>query len=207
MTTTVVLATHNQAKVVELRRILAAVGLDVDLVSAREVDLPEPDESGTTFAQNALLKARAAAQASQLIALADDSGLAVDALGGAPGVHSARYAGAHGDDAANLALVLERMAGRPDRSARFVCVAALVTPAGIEHIVEGVVEGALTENPRGTNGFGYDPIFVPTGFTQTTAEMTSEEKDAISHRGKAFRAIAERLAAELGQSLPPRSTS
>ena len=207
MTPTVVLATHNQAKVAELRRILDAARLEVRLVSAREVDLAEPEETGTTFAQNALLKARAAAEASQLIALADDSGLAVDALGGEPGVRSARYAGAHGDDAANLALVLERMAGRPDRAARFICAAALVSPAGVEHTVDGVVEGTLTEHPRGTNGFGYDPIFVPTGFTRTTAEMAPQDKDRISHRGKAFRAIADVLAAELGQSLPPRSTS
>jgi XTP/dITP diphosphohydrolase len=119
VTPTVVLATHNQGKVAELRRILDAAQLPVRLVSAREVDLPEPEETGTTFAENALLKARAAAQASQLIALADDSGLAVDALNGEPGVRSARYAGAHGDDDANLALVLERMAGRPDRAARW----------------------------------------------------------------------------------------
>jgi XTP/dITP diphosphohydrolase len=203
VTPTVVLATHNQGKVAELRRILEAAQLDVRLVSAREVDLPEPEETGTTFAENALLKARAAAQASQLIALADDSGLVVDALNGEPGVRSARYAGAHGDDDANLALVLERMAGRSDRSARFVCVAALVTPSGVEDTVDGVVEGVLTEQPRGSNGFGYDPIFVPTGFWKTTAEMTPAQKDRISHRGKAFRAIAERLA----QSLPPRSTS
>lgn len=207
MTHTVVLATHNQAKVVELRRILDAAGLDVTLVSAREVDLAEPEETGVTFAHNALLKARAAADAAGLIALADDSGLSVDALDGDPGVRSARYAGRHGDDAANLQLVLDRMQGRSDRAARFVCVAALVTPAGVEHTVEGTVEGTLTEHPRGTNGFGYDPIFLPDGFSRTTAEMTATEKDRISHRGKAFRAIAAVLAEQLGQSLPPKSTS
>ena len=203
-----VLATHNQGKIVELQRILDAQGLAVRLLSATDLDLPEPVEDGATFADNALLKARAAVQASGLASLADDSGLVVDALDGAPGVHSARYAGAHGDDDANLRLVLERMEGIAQRSARFVCVAALVTPAGEETTATGVVEGDLTETPRGHGGFGYDPIFQPSGHRVTTAEMSPADKDAISHRGKAFRAIAPAVAAYAdGQSLPPRSTA
>ncbi len=211
MTVRVVLATHNAGKLAELRRILDAAALyDVELLSAADVDLPEPVETGETFVDNALLKARAGAAASDLACLADDSGLEVDALGGAPGVRSARYAGRHGDDAANLALVLERMDGVEDRRARFVCVAALVTPDGLEVTATGVLGGTLTLAPRGTNGFGYDPIFQPVGSSLTTAEMTADEKDAISHRGKAFRAIAPAVAARdvsRRQSLPPRSTS
>lgn len=188
-----VLATHNRHKVAELRRILD--GLDVELLSAGDVDLPEVEETGATFADNALLKARAAAAATGLPCVADDSGLVVDALGGAPGVRSARYAGNHGDDEANLALVLQRMRGLSERRARFVCVAALVTPDGREWAEEGVLEGTLTERPRGQHGFGYDPIFVPLGEVRTTAEMAPEEKDAISHRGKAFRALRPHVAA------------
>jgi XTP/dITP diphosphohydrolase len=187
-----VLATHNAGKVAELRRILA--GFDVELLDASDVDLPDVDETGATFTANALLKARAGAAACGLPCLADDSGLVVDALGGDPGVRSARYAGPHGDDAANLRLVLERMAGRDDRTARFVCVAALASPDGREWTAEGVVEGRLTEAPRGEGGFGYDPIFVPDGDDRTTAEMPPAEKDVISHRGQAFRAIRAAVA-------------
>ena len=205
---TIVLATHNRGKLVELQRILDAQDLSVRLLSAADVDLPEPVEDGATFADNALLKARAGAAASGLACLADDSGLVVDALAGEPGVHSARYAGTHGDDQANLQLVLERMAGAADRAARFVCVAALVTPAGEETTATGVVEGTLTTRPMGDHGFGYDPIFQPDGRTVTTAQMTAAQKDAISHRGQAFRAIAHAVAAYAsGQSLPPRSTA
>jgi XTP/dITP diphosphohydrolase len=187
VTLRVVLASRNAAKLAELRRILD--GLDVELVDAGEVGLPHVDETGTTFAENALLKARSGAAACGLPCLADDSGLEVDALGREPGVQSARYAGRHGDDEANLRLVLERMRYVRPRSARFVCVAALVAPDGREWNAEGVVEGSLAEAPRGDGGFGYDPIFVPAGDTRTTAEMPPEDKDAISHRGKAFRAI------------------
>lgn len=205
---TIVLATHNKGKLAELQRILDTQGLAVRLLSAAQVDLPEPVEDGETFADNALLKARAGAAASGLACLADDSGLVVDALGGAPGVRSARYAGTHGDDEANLRLVLERMADVADRSARFVCVAALVTPSGEETTATGVVEGTLTTRPQGDQGFGYDPIFQPDGYDVTTAEMTPDQKDAISHRGQAFRAIAAAVAAlASGQSLPPRSTA
>ena len=205
---TVVLATHNRGKLVELQRILDGQDLAVRLLSASDVDLPEPVEDGATFADNALLKARAGAAVSGLACLADDSGLVVDALGGEPGVRSARYAGIHGDDDANLRLVLARMADVSERAARFVCVAALVTPSGEETTATGVAEGTLTTQPRGDQGFGYDPIFQPEGYTVTTAEMAPATKDAISHRGKAFRAIAAAVAAyATGQSLPPRSTA
>jgi len=187
VTVQLVLATHNPGKVAELRRILADV--DVVLLDAGDVDLPDVEETGSTFAENALLKARAGVAACGLPCAADDSGLVVDALGGEPGVHSARYAGPHGDDEANLRLVLDRMARVADRSARFVCVAALVAPDGREWTTEGTVEGRLLDAPRGTGGFGYDPIFVPLGEGRTTAEMPPQDKDVISHRGQAFRAL------------------
>lgn len=192
----IVLATHNAGKVRELRRILDGVAPGhVRLLSAADVDLPDVDETGETFTQNALLKARSAVAACGLACLADDSGLAVTALAGRPGVRSARYAGSHGDDEANLRLVLEHLDGAADRSASFVCVAAFVTPQGEETTAEGRLTGTLTTSPRGTDGFGYDPIFVPAGEQRTTAELRPEEKDAISHRGQAFRAIAPAVAA------------
>lgn len=195
MSVRIVLATHNRGKLAELERILAAqaAGADIELLSADDVGLPEVDETGDTFAENALQKARSGARFCGLACLADDSGLVVDALAGEPGVRSARYAGVHGDDEANLRLVLERVRGVDDRSARFVCVAALATPDGREWTAEGVLEGRIVEPPRGTGGFGYDPIFVPVGDDRTTAEVTPQEKDAISHRGAAFRRIAEVL--------------
>lgn len=188
---TVVLATHSLHKVAELRRIL--VGVPVELTSGRDLAIPDVDETGETFAANALLKARACAAETGLPAVADDSGLVVDGLGGAPGVRSARYAGDHGDDAANLRLVLERLGTSTRRTGRFVCVAALVTPDGCEVTEEGVMEGTLTDAPRGENGFGYDPIFVTHGEQRTNAELTPAEKDAISHRGAAFRALRPHL--------------
>lgn len=191
----VVLATRNQHKVDELRRILSAY--DVDLVSlAAFPAVCDVAETGATFADNALLKARAVAAATGLVAVADDSGLAVDALNGMPGVLSARWAGRHGDDVANLRLVLAQIADVPDerRGAAFVCAAAVVAPDGREVVVEDRVEGRLVREPRGSNGFGYDPIFVPAGETRTTAEMSPADKDAISHRGKAFRSLAPHLA-------------
>ncbi len=186
MTPLLVLATRNRHKVAELVRILD--GVAVDVVSGLDLDLPDVEETGETFAENAMLKARAGFAATGLACLADDSGIVVDALGGAPGVRSARYAGAHGDDDANLALLVERMAGVPDRAARFVCAAALAGP-GVEHVEEGTLEGVLASEPRGRGGFGYDPILVPHGEERTCAELEPEEKDAISHRGEAFRAI------------------
>ncbi|MFZ5852343.1 MAG: RdgB/HAM1 family non-canonical purine NTP pyrophosphatase [Actinomycetota bacterium] len=188
-----VLATRNRHKVAELRRILTAEGVAVELVDLDDLpDVPDVAETGATFAENALLKARAVAAATGLPAAADDSGLCVDALAGMPGVLSARWAGRHGDDRANLELLLDQLAEVPDgrRGAQFVCAAALVVPGGAERVVEGRLAGTLTRAPRGSGGFGYDPIFVPVGETRTTAELTPEEKDAVSHRGRAFRALA-----------------
>ena len=190
-----VLATRNAHKVEEVRRILAPY--DVQLVSLTEFpDVADVAETGATFADNALLKAHAVAVATGLPAIADDSGLAVSALNGMPGVLSARWSGRHGDDAANLQLVLDQIADVPDerRGAAFVCAAAAVTPDGDHVVVEGRVEGIIVRSPRGSNGFGYDPIFAPLGEQRTTAEMSAEETDAISHRGKAFRSLAPRLA-------------
>ncbi len=201
MTSIVVLATRNQHKVDELTRILANVGLDVELVGTEQFpDLPEVPETGSSFAANALLKARDVAQRTGHIAIADDSGLCVDALNGMPGIFSARWAGQHGDDQANLALVLAQLADVPDerRSAAFHCAAAVVTPDGDERVVEGTLEGNIIRESRGSNGFGYDPIFTPRGYVLTTAELTPAEKDAISHRGQAFRSLAPVLADLLG---------
>ncbi|WP_146848020.1 RdgB/HAM1 family non-canonical purine NTP pyrophosphatase [Cellulomonas terrae] len=203
MSARLVLATHNAHKVGELRAILAPVlpGLDpASVVGARDVDAPEPVEDGVTFTENALIKARALAAFTGLPAVADDSGLSVDVLGGAPGIFSARWAGTHGDDAANLALLLAQLAdiAEPHRTARFVCAAALVTPDGFEHVETGTLEGVLATEPRGTGGFGYDPILVPVGETRTCAELSPEEKNAISHRGTAFRALVPTLVRVLG---------
>jgi len=191
---TVVLATRNAAKLRELARILSAEdrGAQIRLAGLDEFPgAPDVPETGATFEENALLKARAIADYTGLPAVADDSGLCVDALSGMPGVLSARWAGGHGDDKANLELVLAQVAEVPDTrlGARFVCAAALVVPSAGEWVVTGRVEGRLIRAPRGSGGFGYDPIFLPDGFDQTTAEMTAEAKDAISHRGRAFRAL------------------
>jgi XTP/dITP diphosphohydrolase len=196
-----VLATRNAHKVPELRDILAAAGTPVELVGLDAYpDAPDVAETGLTFAENALLKAHAIAQYTGVAAIADDSGIAVDALNGMPGVFSARWAGAHGDDAANLALLLGQIADVPDdrRGGAFVCVAALALPGGAEHVVEGRLTGRVIREPRGTNGFGYDPVFVPEGHTRTTAEMPPEEKNAISHRARAFRALSPVIAEMLG---------
>jgi XTP/dITP diphosphohydrolase len=198
-----VLATHNRHKLAELRAILhpALPGLDLDaVVTSPDVGAPEPREDGLTFAENALIKARAVAAATGLPAVADDSGLSVDVLGGAPGIFSARWAGRHGDDVANLDLLLAQLADidPAHRAARFVCAAALVTPGGLEVVEHGALEGTLATAPRGTNGFGYDPVLVPLGDTRTCAELTPEEKNAISHRGQAFRALVPAVARALG---------
>ncbi len=195
-----VLATANQDKLAELTRILAACGVGVDLAGLGEFPgAPEVPETEATFAENALLKARALALFTGLPAVADDSGLCADALNGMPGVLSARWAGRHRDDEANLRLVLAQLADVPDgrRGAHFTCAAALVLPAGPEHVREGAVYGRLTREPRGTGGFGYDPIFVPDGAELTTAQMSAQAKDAISHRGRALRALAPVVAAAL----------
>ena len=202
-TVRLVLATHNAHKVGELRAILAPVlpGLDpASVVGARDVGAPEPVEDGLTFAENALVKARALAAFTGLPAVADDSGLSVDVLGGSPGIFSARWAGRHGDDVANLTLLLAQLAdiADPHRGARFVCAAALVTPDGFEHVETGTLEGTLAFAPRGTYGFGYDPVLVPVGDTRSCAELTPDEKNAISHRGTAFRALVPTLVRVLG---------
>lgn len=196
-----VLATANQHKLLELKRILAAGHVDVALGSLAEFPgAPDVAETGATFAENALLKARATARFTGLPAVADDSGLCVDALNGMPGVLSARWSGRHGDDEANLRLVLAQLTDVSDerRGARFVCAAALVLPGGREHVSEGEVHGRLIREPRGHGGFGYDPIFVPASATITTAEMDPADKDKISHRGKALRGLAPVIAAFLG---------
>jgi XTP/dITP diphosphohydrolase len=196
-----VLATANQHKLVELARILAADEVAVELTGLGEFPgAPDVAETGATFAENALLKARAVARFTGLPSVADDSGLCVDALNGMPGVLSARWSGRHGDDEANLRLVLAQTADVPDgrRGAHFVCVAALVLPSGEEHLGEGAVYGRLIREPRGSNGFGYDPIFVPDSSDLTTAQMTPQAKDAISHRGRALRALAPVIASALG---------
>ncbi|MFI7030584.1 RdgB/HAM1 family non-canonical purine NTP pyrophosphatase [Microbispora rosea] len=193
----VVLATRNAGKIVELRRILADAGVPVELVGLEAFPhIGDVAETGLTFAENALLKAHAVASQSGLPAIADDSGLCVEALNGMPGIFSARWSGRHGDDDANLDLLLAQIADVPDghRQAHFACTAALALPTGEEHVVEGAVHGHLIRERRGTGGFGYDPIFVPDGDTRTTSEMSAEEKNAISHRGKAFRAIAPVIA-------------
>ena len=195
------LATRNQAKLAELRRILAPL-VDAEVVGLADVPAyEEAPETGATFAENALAKAREAVRHTGLPAVADDSGLAVDALSGMPGVLSARWAGRAKDDAANLRLVLEQLADVPDerRGAAFLCAAALVTPDGTERVVEGRLDGVLVREPRGSGGFGYDPIFRPAGDSRTTAEMDPAEKDAISHRGRAFRALAPLVAPALAR--------
>ncbi len=208
---TVVLATRNAAKLRELARILGAEdpgGRQIRLAGLEEFPgAPDVPETGATFEENALLKARAIARFTGLPAAADDSGLCVDALNGLPGVLSARWAGGHGDDQANLDLVLAQVADVPDtrRGAQFVCAAALVAPGvgAREWVVTGQVEGRLIRAPRGHGGFGYDPIFLPDGFEQTTAEMTAEAKDAISHRGRAFRALTPFITGMLEEALKP----
>lgn len=198
-----VLATHNRHKLVELRAILppALPGLDLEaVVTAPDLGAAEPREDGLTFAENALIKARAVAAATGLPAVADDSGLAVDVLGGSPGIFSARWAGRHGDDRANLDLLLAQLSDvAPEhRQARFVCAAALVVPGGEEVVEHGTLEGTLALAPRGGNGFGYDPVLVPLGDDRTCAELSPEEKNAISHRGQAFRALVPAVARALG---------
>ena len=191
----VLLASRNADKLVELRRIIAPL-VDVDVFGLDDVTpFAEVPESGATFADNALIKAREAHRETGLITVADDSGLCVDALNGMPGVLSARWSGGARDDEANLRLVLDQLADVPDErlGAEFVCAAALVD--GGEQVVHGTMRGRLVRAPRGTNGFGYDPIFVPDGCDVTSAELTNEAKDAISHRGRALRALAPLLAA------------
>jgi XTP/dITP diphosphohydrolase len=197
------LATRNAGKLAELQRLLAGAVPGVEVVGLDAVgEVPDTVETGATFAENALLKARDAARATGLPAVADDSGLAVDALNGMPGVLSARWSGRHGDDDANTALLLGQLADVPDerRGAGFVCAAALVTPDGREHVLERHWRGRVIRERRGTNGFGYDPVFVPEGLDVTSAELEPAEKDARSHRGQAFAALVPLVAEALRAS-------
>ena len=200
---TVLLATRNQKKLGELRRILAVEGIGgLDVIGLGDVpEFPEAPETGATFEENALAKAQDAVTATGLASLADDSGLAVDALNGMPGVLSARWAGRHGDDLANLELVLNQLADVPDerRGGAFVCAAALALPEGTETVVRADWRGTLIRESRGSNGFGYDPIFVPDGFAQTSAELAPERKDELSHRGQALRLLLPALRALAGE--------
>lgn len=188
-----VLASHNKGKIVEFRDLLAPYG--VEIVSSGELGLPEPEETGDTFAANALLKAEATAKAAGLPALADDSGIEIEALGGAPGIYSARWAGEARDFGAAMARVERELAEKgalasPPR-ANFICMLCLATPEGEAEFYEGKVFGHLTFPPRGTQGFGYDPIFVADGQTLTYGEIEPEEKHRISHRAIAFEAFAK----------------
>jgi XTP/dITP diphosphohydrolase len=200
MSTRLLLATRNAGKLAELRRLLESAVPGVEVVGLTDVDdYPEAPETGATFAQNALLKAREAVRYTGLPAVADDSGLTVDALNGMPGVRSARWSGRHGDDDANTALLLGQLADVPDerRGAAFVCAAALVTPDGTERVLERQWRGTVIREKRGSNGFGYDPVFVPEGLSLTSAELEPEEKDAQSHRGQAFAALVPVIAETL----------
>ena len=197
--TRLLVASRNAKKLAELRRILVAEAVaGIEVVGLDEVpEFPEAPETGATFEENALAKARDAAAATGLPSVADDSGLAVDALNGMPGVLSARWSGKHGDDQANLDLVLAQLTDVPDerRGAAFVCAAALVVPGGAELVVRGEWRGVLVRAERGSNGFGYDPVFRPEGHDVTSAELDPAVKDSLSHRGRALRLLLPHLRA------------
>jgi XTP/dITP diphosphohydrolase len=200
MNNRVVLATNNAKKLAELRRVVAAEAPHIEVVGLADVPAyPEPAETERTFEGNALLKARAGVAATGLPALADDSGLAVDVLNQMPGVRSARWAGPGASDEENNSLLLRQLGGVPpaERTARFVCAMALALPDGTEHVRVGEMHGRLAVSPAGHNGFGYDPLFVADGHTMTNGELEPSTKDAISHRGRAVRAILPVLVAEL----------
>jgi len=191
---TLVLATRNQGKIQEFRRILDAISQGaINLVGLEEFPhTTDVEETGSTFKENALLKARSVCKETGLPAIADDSGLSVVALNGAPGIYSARYAGVHGDDQANNAKLMRELENIPEekRGAHFTCAAALVLPDGREHVAEEIFEGSILYAPIGEHGFGYDPLFRPQGLAISSAQMSADEKDSISHRGKSLRAIA-----------------
>ena len=198
MSARLVFATSNAHKVSELEAILAPAweGFEAGCVARMsDFDVASPVEDGVTFEENSLIKARALARATGLAAIADDSGITVDVLGGAPGIFSARWSGSHGNDEANLHLLLDQLSDVPDRhrGAAFVSAAVLVTPDGREFVKRGEVRGTLTRSPRGEGGFGYDPIFIPEGFEVTTAQMSAEQKNAISHRGNALAELEKEL--------------
>ena len=201
MSARLLLATRNAGKLAELQRLLEAAVPGVEVVGLRDVDdYPEAPETGATFAENALLKAHEAVRYTGLPAVADDSGLTVDALNGMPGIFSARWSGRHGDDDANTALLLGQLTDVPDarRGAAFVCAAAFVSADGTEHVLEREWRGTVIHEKRGSYGFGYDPVFVPRGLDVTSAELAPEEKDARSHRGQAFAALVPLIAGALG---------
>jgi XTP/dITP diphosphohydrolase len=189
-----VLATRNQGKITEFRRILEELAPgQIELLGVDQFpDLVDVEETGSTFEENSLLKARYTSEATGLPAIADDSGLCIDALNGDPGIFSARWAGSHGDDRANIEKVLEQLKDVTDekRTAYFICVASLVMPDGRHTVAEGRFQGHILHEPVGHNGFGYDPIFQPLGLSISSAQMSAEEKDLVSHRGKSLRAIA-----------------
>jgi XTP/dITP diphosphohydrolase len=203
MTRQIALATRNKGKIREFERLLRDYASDIEVLGLDDFpDLPDVDETGSTFAENSLLKAREVAEFTGLPALADDSGLCVAALDGAPGIYSARYSGVHGDDQANIDKLLRELKGNNNRDAYFICVVALAFPpehpqCGTEVCEEGRLMGEIVETPRGSAGFGYDPIFAPAGSSLTLGEFGPGEKDAISHRGKAMRAIAPQISALL----------
>jgi XTP/dITP diphosphohydrolase len=186
-----VIATHNQGKLGEFADMLSLYVREI--ISAGSLGLPEPTETGTTFAENALLKANAAAKASGIVALADDSGLCVNALGGQPGIYSARWAGPGKDFNFAMKKIHEELGDKTDRSAYFTCVLALAWPNGHHELIEGRIDGHLVWPPRGDHGHGYDPVFVPNGHSRTFAEMAPEEKHAISHRGIAVHKLTVRM--------------
>ncbi|AHU89240.1 nucleoside-triphosphate diphosphatase [Trueperella pyogenes] len=192
----IILATRNAHKVEEVRNILAPLLPSVPSISPVPAQLPEPVEDGATFAENAIIKANQVARELGVPAIADDSGLCVDILGGAPGIFSARWSGRHGDDAANLDLLLAQLVDvKPaQRGARFVCAAALALPDGTVVVEEGHMAGQLRYERAGEGGFGYDPIFQPEGYAVTNAQLSPADKNAISHRGKAFAALAPHIA-------------
>lgn len=190
------LATRNAGKVREMQRLFAEAGMDAEVIGLDAFPhLEDVEETGATFEENALLKARYAAKESGVPAIADDSGICVDALNGMPGIYSARWSGAHGNDRANLELLLSQISHVPPerRTAQFRCAVALVYPDGRELVVEGRMDGRVIDAPRGDGGFGYDPIFCADGSDRTSAELTPAEKDAVSHRGKAMRALIQQL--------------
>ncbi len=197
-----VLATNNDHKLREILEILGPLlpGSDLSrIVTMAEFNVPSPVEDALTFEGNAVLKARAVAEATGLPALADDSGLVVDVMGGAPGIFSARWSGKHGDDRANLNLLLNQIADLKDedRGAQFVCCAALALPEGSVTTAEGIMRGSMARKVTGRNGFGYDPAFIPEGMTVSSAELTPDQKNAISHRAKAMAAMAPKIAESL----------
>ncbi|MDO5494491.1 MAG: RdgB/HAM1 family non-canonical purine NTP pyrophosphatase [bacterium] len=201
-----VLATANDHKVTELREILQAAipGFNAEaVIGLKELGLEPPVEDGVSFEENSILKARAVLEATGMPAVADDSGLVVDVMGGAPGVFSARWAGRHGDDEANLELLLEQLADVPDhhRGAKFVCAATLITPEGQVHTETGEVSGVLLRAPQGDGGFGYDPIFQPIGHSRSMAELSPKEKNSFSHRALALRELTDEIAGVVSRLL------